>query len=451
MFRTLGTLAIVLLGPCDRATRAPAERASVVRTLQAPTPQPSSLATPSSATSPATQVEIVLAGDIIPQALVLRSSLSEVFSQMPPFWFAADARIANFEGTVGPSHLVPKDPGTLAFAAPPGWLGKLRDAGKFTALVTANNHGCDLGTEGAAALQRDAKRSDIPIVGLATTRALTPVLLAEKNGKRVCGVAWSTFFNDEKRFADRCRLGRSTPQFGRVPASREGAQMLASMFGDRQALAHCDATIAYIHGGPEYRKQSGAILDHVRTASKYFDAIVVSHPHVPDEVVTFQTSEGRAIPVFLSVGNFVSNQGVGWSSGMKVESLPNDPIRNAWTRVGLIARLQFSWPAGAARPSLHYGYTPLFVAREGSRSAPIPTVLSPHQSGTRDLYAAFANTKDTPFAPATLLGAQCMFLSDAYPCEAASYSVSAAAAAAHSSGPVLSSGAASGSGPGANR
>jgi hypothetical protein len=424
MFRPI--LALFLLPCCDGVTSAPPEKASAVRTIAAPTrlataSVPSSVPVASPSVS-ATTLTIALAGDIIPQTTVLRASLTEVFSQMPDFWFAADARIANFEGTVGAARLVPKDPGTLAFAAPPGWLANLRDAGKFTALVAANNHGCDLGTEGAERVLQEATSSNIPVLGLANARALTPVLLAAKNGKRICGVAWSTFFNEEKRFADRCRLGRSTPQFGRVPASREGAQLLLSTFGVPEVFAHCDATIAYIHGGPEYRKQSGAILEHVRTAAKYFDAIVVSHPHVPDEVVTIRAGKDRVVPVFLSVGNFISNQGVGWSFGMRVESLPDDPIRNAWTRIGLIARLQFSWRPGSERPSLHYGYTPIFVTRDGSKRAPIPTVLAPHQgqSGARDLYAAFADSKDTPFAPATLFGAECMFNGDTYPCAAIS-------------------------------
>lgn len=399
-------LLVALLRP--PACEAPRETVAIALASPA-APAVAMVPLPTPAPNAATSLTVALAGDIIPQTTVLRANPDEVLSKLPEAWFTADARIANFEGTVGSERLVPKDASTLAFAAPPGWLGRVQAAGKFTAFVAANNHGCDLGVEGASALLSEAKQSNVTLLGLAAQKPFEPRAIATRNGKTVCAVAWSTFFNEEKRFADRCRLGRSTPQFARAPATKEGAQFLSEVLGRAmKAKPNCDATIAYIHGGPEYRPQNDAMRAHIRAAAAYVDAVVVSHPHIPDEVTTVRVGS-REVPVFLSVGNFVSNQGVAWTPGMKVESLPEDPVHNPWTRVGEIAQLEFTWGEDSVL-QLHYGYTPTFVSREGPERTPVPIAF---QSGSlihrgTDVFTKFATSQNEWFRPEAILKGECV-------------------------------------------
>jgi Bacterial capsule synthesis protein PGA_cap len=348
------------------------------------------------------EIDLAFGGDVIPQARVLRADPKEMFADLPATWWNADARIFNFEGTLGTARELPHDVNTLAFAAPPDWFRSACQAAQVTAVVAANNHGCDLGVPGAQSLLTQA---EVPVLGLAEKAPFTLTVLANKRGRKVCGVAWSTFFNEEKRFADRCRMGRSTPKFARATSDREGARLLAEVLPAAIKAAECDATVAYIHGGVEYRAQSPTMRTHLAQAAKYVDALIVSHPHVPDQVdevllegdrAHFQTSAAHTaarktgakqsvalsdkiapkhVPVFLSLGNMLSNQGVGWDEGMRADEHVEDPIRSVWTRVGLLAALRFSFREhGLAHVA--YGYNPIFVDRKGPTSAPKLVALS---------------------------------------------------------------------------
>jgi hypothetical protein len=348
------------------------------------------------------EIDLAFGGDVIPQARVLRADPKEMFADLPATWWNADARIFNFEGTLGTAKELPHDVNTLAFAAPPDWFRAACQAAQVTAVVAANNHGCDLGIPGAQSLLTQA---EVPVLGLAQKAPFTLTVLANKRGRKVCGVAWSTFFNEEKRFADRCRMGRSTPQFARATSDREGARLLAEVLPAAIKAAECDATVAYIHGGVEYRVQSPTMRAHLAHAAKYVDALIVSHPHVPDQVdevlvegdrARFKTSArqpaGRKddtkhpvalpektsvkhVPVFLSLGNMLSNQGVGWDEGMRADEHVEDPIRSVWTRVGLLAALRFSFGEHGL-DHVAYGYNPVFVDRKGPTSAPKLVALS---------------------------------------------------------------------------
>jgi Bacterial capsule synthesis protein PGA_cap len=357
--------------PTSVATEASALASSAPDPLPSvpPAEEPQTVTLPTlRAQQPPKPIEVILAGDVIPQPRVISADLARVFGSMPSFWRAADARIVNFEGSTGERRSVPHDHVTLAFAAPAEWLARFREASQATALVLANNHSCDLGTPGTEATLAAAKAAGVSAIGIAEADPLVPQVIAERDGKKICLVAWTTFVNEEKRFGDRCRMGRSTPRVARIPATSEGSGMLRRELGGGK-LSGCAATIAYVHGGNEYRKQPQAMLSHVRQASEYVDAVVVSHPHVPEGLVTVVNRAGKSVPVFLSLGNFVSNQGVGYSAGMKDRDFLDDPIRNPWTRVSLLARLQFSFAENQL--GLRYGYSSLFTDRTGPDSPPV--------------------------------------------------------------------------------
>lgn len=377
----------------------------VAPTPSAPSTSTSSAASPSASASSATakkaeptRIDVVLAGDAIPQVKVLGNDLAQVFARMPAYWAAADARVLNLEAPVGERKGLPGDKSILAYAAPPAWFGKLWSVSKASAFVVANNHACDLGPEGLAATVAEGQKAQAKVVGAHAEDPWTRVEVAKKDGRTVCVVAWTTFLNDKGKKQKGCLEGAAGAKVARAELGKAGIDLVHQELGKKDRWAGCDARIAFVHAGREYKPQIRPVMDQATAAAAHVDAVIVSHPHVPDVVEVVHAPAppdpnvgggrvaGRPVPVFRSLGNFVSNQGIAWTPGMSVELLEvdgvPDPIRTVWTRVAMLARLRFAWdPALPGDGGLelvpprhvYWGYGLLFTERE----APITIRLRP--------------------------------------------------------------------------
>lgn len=350
-----------------------------------------------------TVIDVVLAGDAIPQVKVLGNDLAQVFARMPAYWAAADARVLNLEAPVGERKGLPGDKSILAYAAPPSWFEKLWSVSKASAFVVANNHACDLGPEGLAATVAEGQKAQAKVVGAHAEDPWTRVEVAKKNGRTVCVVAWTTFLNDKGKKQKGCLEGAAGAKVARAELGKAGIDLVHQELGKKDRWIGCDARVAFVHAGREYKPQIRPVMDQATAAAAHVDAVIVSHPHVPDLVEVVHApaapdpnagggrAPGRPVPVFRSLGNFVSNQGIAWTLGMSVELLEvdgvPDPIRTVWTRVAMLARLRFAWdpaPLGGSSPGdgglellpprhVYWGYGLLFTERE----APITIKLRP--------------------------------------------------------------------------
>ncbi len=244
--------------------------------------------------------------------------------------------VANYEAATGDLE---KRAFRLAYAAPPSFLAALPEAG-ISAVSIANNHACDLGYEGVEATLAAAEKGGvIALGGDAKGDPWHPRVLAEKDGKRVCAIAWTTLVNAEGGCARTVRL----------PEGNAGRLKVAAAF--QRARATCDATIAIIHGGVEYVPQTPAVMATARQAADSgADAVVVHHPHVASPVVVHATHDGRNVPIFASVGNLVSNQGESWKAPMFPVLRDNRRLVcvNGWTRLGVLADLSFDFGVAAS-------------------------------------------------------------------------------------------------------
>ncbi len=334
-----------------------------------------------------TTIDVALAGDAIPQQRVLAAPMAEVLAAMPGYWGAADARVVNLEGPIGDRRALPGigDKHLLAYAGTPAWLDDLQKASRASAFVGANNHACDLGPQGLAGTLAEAERQGAKLVGVARDDPWKRVELADRGGHKVCLVAWTTFLNDKGRKQRACTDGAPEGGGARVAVAELGAAGLSTLHAQLGAAGRwdgCDARVAFLHGGGEYRAQLPQVMEQASAAAAYVDAVIVSHPHVPDDVEIVRApaplgdakagggrAVGRGVPVYRSLGNFISNQGHGWSVGM-TNACSYDPLRNVWTRVAMIARLRFGWGAGLAAGSppswVRYGYSLLFTDRDAT-------------------------------------------------------------------------------------
>ena len=97
-----------------------------------------------------------------------------------------------------------------------------------------------------------------------------------------------------------------------------------------------DIVMAFMHWGEEYfvdpiKSQQDLAQTVVDTG---VDFVVGSHPHVPEKIVWLTNKEGKQVPVFYSLGNFISNQ--------RTETM-GDTKNKVHTEEGLIANIELSY------------------------------------------------------------------------------------------------------------
>lgn len=335
------------------ACRTPAEPVSQTSVTSAPavvaTPveaAPDAGAPITVAPPPPPPLRVLVGGDLIPHrpSLATPAAITAALAPLHELFSSADVVVANYEAATGELE---KKAFRLAYAAPKSWLAALPDAG-IGAVSVANNHACDLsfdGIDGTLEATRDAK---LITLGGDAKDPWQPRVLAQSNGKKVCGVAWTTLVNAEGGCARTTRLAIA-PE---TPAGK-----VRAVTALQRARRECDAVVAIIHGGIEYLPQTSSIAMLARQAADTgADAVVVHHPHIASPISVHTTKDGRAVPIFASVGNLVSNQGESWKPPMFPVLRENRRLVcvNGWTRLGVLADLSFD--LAGTTPRLHWGF-----------------------------------------------------------------------------------------------
>lgn len=344
-----------------------------------------------------TPLRVLVGGDLIPHRPSLAEPRSVVAALEPlgALFATADGVVANYEAATGE---LDKKAFRLAYAAPPAWLEALPGSG-ITAVTVANNHACDLGSDGIATTLATATKSGLTVIGGDADRdPWAPVSVASREGKRVCAVAWTTIVNAEGACARSPRLAVATEDAA-------GRQKVASAL--ERARTTCDATIAIIHGGNEYVPQTRTMMATARQAAESgADAVVIHHPHVASPVVVHTTKDGRQIPLFASVGNLVSNQGESWKPSMFPVLRENRRLVcvNGWTRLGVVADLAFDFSSAPRLDwSFHLVWTDNDHAEDRTAIPNIATrVLDPKADS-----AIVARLSEDALGPTELFGDPC--------------------------------------------
>ncbi len=329
-----------------------------------------------SAPSSSRPLRVLVGGDLIPHrpSLVSPSAIVDALAPLAPLFSEADAVVANYEAATGE---LDKKAFRLAYAAPPAWLASLPATG-INAVTVANNHACDLGHEGVeTTLATASKAGLIAVGGDMGSDPWAPRTLVERDGKRVCAVAWTTFVNAQGGCAKTSRL---------AIAREDAAGRRAVAAAVKRATSTCDATIAIFHGGEEYVRQTPAVMRVARQAAEAgAAAVVIHHPHVASPVVVHRTKDGRRVPIFASIGNLVSNQGESWKPPMFPVLRENRRLVcvNGWTRLGVLADLSFSF---GETPRLDWSFHLTWTDNDHAENkSPLPKiatrVLDPDEDG----------------------------------------------------------------------
>lgn len=406
MYRlALGVLAIVFLDGCVRRDD---DVQALIPTLAAgEEPVAAIVVAPFEAKPaqvPAPPIRVLIGGDLIPHrpSLASPTALKGALEPLAAIFAKADAVVANYEAATGE---LDKKAFRLAYAVPPAWLDALPNAG-IKAVTVANNHACDLGCEGLeATLDASAKSGLTTLGGDTQGDPWQPRTIASRNGKRVCAVAWTTLVNAEGACAKSVRLAVA-------PEGALGRQKVTAAL--RRARSMCDATVAIIHGGVEYAPQTPAVMAVARQAADAgADAVVIHHPHIASPVVVHETKDGRAIPIFASVGNLVSNQGESWKPPMFPVLRENRRLVcvNGWTRLGVLADLAFDFN-GPTR--LDWSFHLLWTDNEHAEDkAPVPKISTRLLDPEKDA-AILARLSDDDRGPVGLFDDKCWAERPAY-------------------------------------
>ena len=209
---------------------------------------------------------------------------------------AADVASVNQETPLVASRPLSNFP---LFNSPPALAAQLKDIG-FDAVTVANNHMLD---QGASGLQEtlDALHA---VPGLAVTGAFrTPqerdiIPVIEQNGLKFAFLGYTQFTN-----------GLVLPK---------GQEFRTILTADREAVRRqlaaaqklADVVVVNVHWGDEYSLSPNA---YQKELAQFFadcgaGVIFGHHPHVLQPAAELTAKDGRRVPVFYSLGNFLSAQ-----------------------------------------------------------------------------------------------------------------------------------------------
>jgi len=305
------------------------------------------------------EISILCAGDVMshmPQTNAQYDSssgtydYSENYEYVEKYIQAADLALCNVETTFAGKPFS----GYPAFSSPDELATDLKEAG-FDIGITANNHMADRGYDGVIRTQQILQEAGLSTVGSVMAPEEPRYIIKDVQGIKI-GIVAYTYETGS---------GSGTVSVNGAYISDETASVINSfnfntldedcekMSSDIQAAktAGAQVIIAYYHWGEEYQRDANGYQKDLaqRAADMGADIIFASHPHVVQgmEYITYSDSD-RKVPVFYSVGNFISNQRLQY-------------IGNRYVEQGLMAVVDLKYLEGTGITSIKMDAIPTWV------------------------------------------------------------------------------------------
>lgn len=220
------------------------------------------------------------------------------FAQLADEFAQADIAVVNQETILGGTE---RGLESFPYFNSPQELGDAEAKAGVDVAVSATNHALDHGFEGICWTLEywRSKHPEMAVPGIADSRevAETPLVI-ERNGIRFGLLSYAEHTN-------------SIPIPDGAPfcvKTLKRSDFAADVAAAREAGA--DIVIAFPHWGTEYvyTPDSDQLRWAPMLAEAGVDAIIGTHPHVIEPLEVIDGLEGRRVPVFWSLGNFVSWQ-----------------------------------------------------------------------------------------------------------------------------------------------
>ena len=312
------------------------------------------------------QLSFAVAGDVIPHEAVKQSAAAAgdgeqgwaaQFSDVADVFEGTDFGFVNLETPVAPTN----SHGTKAFLfdAPVALPEALKASG-IKIVSFANNHVMDQGWAGFTESREHLKEAGLLFAGTSddTATAWKPVI-TQANGIKVGWLGMTRWLNGNRN-PDK----DDQPHVNFYPYPGEangapGADEATVLAAVKAARAQCDLLVVSMHWGIEYATSPRP--EDVDLAHKMLEAgatvIVGGHPHVLQQIETYQTQDGRDTVIFYSMGNFLSNQSRSYVEGLNPDSNgePRDEM------IGLFSAVRRDYgPAGVRVELGHVGVLPVW-------------------------------------------------------------------------------------------
>ena len=291
-----------------------------------------------------TSISILCVGDVMshsPQTSAQYNSstgtydYTENFEYVKPYIESADLALCNVETTFAGKPYT----GYPAFCSPESLATALADAG-FDIGITSNNHMTDKGYNGVIRTQQVLQDEGLQTVGSVLDPSDDRFIITEVKGIKIGIVAYTyetgsgsgTVSINGSNITDQTASVINSFNFNTIDEDLKKIQ--ADIDGAKEAGA--EIVIVYYHWGEEYQESPNSHQVNLaqKTADMGADIIFASHPHVLQkaEYITV-TGSKKQVPVFYSMGNFISNQ-------------RTETLGKARTEQGVMAMINLSYMEG---------------------------------------------------------------------------------------------------------
>ncbi|MBO4292390.1 MAG: CapA family protein [Lachnospiraceae bacterium] len=268
----------------------------------------------------AVKVSILCAGDVMAHAPNISSALksdgsydfTDNYEYVEDYIKNADLALCNMETTFKGG----KPQGYPLFNAPDSLAEAIYSAG-FDVALTSNNHMLDTGFDGMQRTLEVLREADLKTAGSRLEGEEKGYAVVKTNGVKI-GVVSYTYETTQTA---------STSVSINGNAISEASQKLINSFNYHDLEAEdydrieadikgcradgADVVICYMHWGNEYEQKPNQNQEEMaqELADRGADVIFASHPHVLQRIDVVTSSKGgQKVPVFYSLGNFISNQ-----------------------------------------------------------------------------------------------------------------------------------------------
>lgn len=287
-------------------------------------------------------LEILCVGDIMVHEPQIASQLdpetgkydyNNNFQYVKKYIEAADLALGNFEGTFGG----PPYRGYPAFSTPDELASALKTTG-FDVAITANNHMVDTGKAGVLRTLQVLSGAGLVTSGSRLDSSGPQYAISKVKGVRVATISYTyeSSGGGEDVAINGNYISQETAQlintFSYGSLDEDMGKINGVVASAREAGA--DLIVLYLHWGEEYQREPNDWQTQIVRAAieeMKVDIIFASHPHVLQkmEMITSETT-GKSVPVFYSMGNFISNQ-------------RDETLQNRYTEQGMISRVNLEY------------------------------------------------------------------------------------------------------------
>jgi len=257
-------------------------------------------------------------------------SFDECFCYVKEYVSKADLALCNVETTFAGEPYT----GYPTFSSPDSYASALKNAG-FDVGITSNNHMYDKGFNGVTRTLEVLRGNGFSTTGSRLSLDEPRYAMVDVNGVKVATIAYTY-----QTSGSGVRInGNSVSEENSEYINSFSYDDLDSFYAELNDIvldaksSGAELTILYMHWGEEYQLSANSwereMAEYIAKNIKP-DAIFASHPHNLQEMEIFTTEE-KDIPVFYSLGNFISNQ--------RIETMGEDKFA---TEIGAMGSVTFT-------------------------------------------------------------------------------------------------------------